>query len=416
MLGLLGTRRRALRGAASIAGLVVAAGMTLAPTGARATTSSALAPVAQPHVMPVFQPPPVGLPAVCLDTTTYPPNCVGVAPPPSGQPAPGNMSYFGGHVQLKPQLYLVFWGWDQVGAFPGGSTTPPPAGATLPTNDPDGAGARMESFLKAIGGSAWAKVQDQYYQGAGASQSFINEDSSMWAGVWVDDANANPGHLTARQLAEEATRAAGHFNVSGAALDNADFIIAQPPGLEDAGFNTGGLTGYCAYHDYTTQPPYIGDATHPGDPNIQRDISFTNMPYVLQLGGSCGQSSVNAGAAGNLDGYTIVLGHEVQETITDPGAGVVLNPVPPTTSPVGLSPIMGVGGTDLGGWLDYAGYENGDKCAWVGDFSGLTVSGFPGGLGNITGSDSVKYPVQALWSNAAAHGVGYCDGTAPLPL
>ena len=27
------------------------------------------------------------------------------------------MAYFGGHVQVTPKIYLVFWGWGQAGAF-----------------------------------------------------------------------------------------------------------------------------------------------------------------------------------------------------------------------------------------------------------------------------------------------------------
>src|SRR5919201_957422 len=29
----------------------------------------------------------------------------------------GNMAYYGGHVQVKPREYLVFWGWGEKGAF-----------------------------------------------------------------------------------------------------------------------------------------------------------------------------------------------------------------------------------------------------------------------------------------------------------
>ena len=64
------------------------------------------------------------------------------------------------------------------------------------------------------------------------------------------------------------------------------------------------------------------------------------MPYVTDLGASCGQNFVNAGSAGTLDGVTIVEGHEYAETITDQ------NPA--------------------GGWTDRTGDENADKCAWVG--------------------------------------------------
>ena len=92
------------------------------------------------------------------------------------------------------------------------------------------------------------------------------------------------------------------------------------------------------------------------------------MPYVLNSGTSCGQNSVNTGYyTGRLDGFTIVMGHEIEETITDPGAEDVIN------------------GVNLGGWYDYAAYENGDKCAWVGYTEGIAPpSTVPGGLNDIT--------------------------------
>src|ERR1700756_643755 len=40
-------------------------------------------------------------------------------------PYPGNMSYYGGHVQTTPKEYLVFWGWGEAGAFPAGQPCTP---------------------------------------------------------------------------------------------------------------------------------------------------------------------------------------------------------------------------------------------------------------------------------------------------
>src|SRR5437764_14904442 len=37
-------------------------------------------------------------------------------------PWPGNMAYYGGHVQVTPKEYLVYWGWGQNGAWPNGTT------------------------------------------------------------------------------------------------------------------------------------------------------------------------------------------------------------------------------------------------------------------------------------------------------
>src|SRR5438132_622654 len=92
---------------------------------------------------PAIQPPPI-----C---------CVPGPPFAAGVPAPVNMAYFGGHVQVAPKIFVVFWGWGQPGAFD--HTAP-----GMPANDPDGAAARMTAFVKAIGGTAWAGVQTQYYE------------------------------------------------------------------------------------------------------------------------------------------------------------------------------------------------------------------------------------------------------------
>jgi len=66
------------------------------------------------------------------------------------------------------------------------------------------------------------------------------------------------------------------------------------------------------------------------------------MPYVTKIeseGASvCGTNAVNPGAEGKLDGVSIVLGHEIEETITDPGAEDILG--------------SGQAQEDLGGWYD----------------------------------------------------------------
>jgi serine protease len=297
-------------------------------------------------------------------------------------PTPINMAYFGGHVQVTPKIYLVLWGWGEPGAWNHQI-------AGRPSNDPDLAGARMTSFLRAIGGTSWMGVSTQYYEtdSSGANVNITNP-SNVFGGVWWDDTDPIHNNLSGLELAQEAQRAVAHFGVTD--LANSQFVIAQPQMYNEAGFNSG--AGYCAWHDYT-QPQYY--------PGVTPGISFTNMPYVLNAGTSCGENSVNTSFyPGELDGFTIVLGHEVEETITDPGAEDVIN------------------GVNLGGWYDIEAWENGDKCAWTGDTFGLTSpTMFPGGLNNITGNDGKQYPVQSLWSNNSAGGVGYCAGAGnDLPV
>jgi len=312
-----------------------------------------------PHAMP-----PVGITPpskdICADFGLCPP---GVA---AGQPMPVNMAYFGGGVEVTPKIYLVLWGWGAPGAFD--HTTP-----GKPVNDPDGIAALMKRFIAAIGGTSWANIMTQFYQdNANATYTNIGNPKQILAGVWSDDTSPIHDNLTPLELAQEAAVGAKHFGITN--FKNANVVVATPQKFNDAGFNQG---NYCAWHDYTTPVSY---------PGVIQGLAFTNMPYITNAGGGCGQDFVNPAPGGDVDGVTIVLGHEIAEAITDPGAeeqaGLIQN----------------------GAWFDYQGWENGDKCAWVGD--GLQIPGAPF---NMVGNDGRAYPVQTLWSNKSLQGVGYCS-------
>jgi hypothetical protein len=330
--------------------------------------------------------------------------------PATGVPYPGNMAYYGGHVQVTPKEYLVFWGWGQSGAWPSGtsctseSITEGPFSGTLAC-DPDGAGKYMADFLQQIGGTAWAGVQTQYFQTSGGSQQNITNPTEQLAGIWVDDTNPNTLPKTSSSnpagstntltvLGQEAQAAVSHFGITD--LNNSNIVIVQPPGLSDPNAVS---QGYCAFHDYTW--PGVASNVYNG---IQQGISYSNIPYQLAInsGGAnlCGENVVNSGSRGKLDGFSIVLGHEMEETVTDPGA----------------EDVVGSSATYLGGWYDTVdANENGDKCAWVGvdPVTGRADSpvAIPGQLGDITGNAGSTFAVQSLWSNAANGGTGYCAGS-----
>ena len=331
--------------------------------------------------------------------------------PATGVPLIGNMAYWGGHVQVDPKIYLVYWGWGEPGAFPASKPCAPenvsegPVSATLQC-DPDGAGKQMADFVNQLGGTAWAGVQTQYYQtDSTGGKQFITNPTDQLAGIWADDSNAagglpatnannpaGPGN-TYTDLAQEAARAVAHFGITD--LANADIVIAQPQNFSDP---NAAAQGYCAFHDYV-EPGFekgIYDGITPG-------ISFTNMPYVLNQGAGCGENLVNPGAKGTTDGFTIALGHEIEETITDPGAEDIQGSLLATTN--------------LGAWSDpLDADENGDKCAFVGatPLSGVAglpaVLPIPGALHDITGNQGGTFAVQSLWSNQALGGLGYCAG------
>ena len=351
----------------------------------------------------------------CPETGTLPSpfsNCGLPEFPATTLPVPGNMAYYGGHVQTTPKEYLVFWGWGESGAFPASQACAPEnltEGAFTATLacDPDGAGKYMADFVQQMGGTDWAGVQDQYYQtdSSGAQQAITNPSEQL-AGIWVDDSgdasslsttsSSNPAGPTNTytDLAQEAARAVSHFGVTD--LANANIIIAQPPNFSDPNALS---TGYCAFHDYTE--PNLEGGIYNGLP---AGIAWTNMPYALAInsGGAnvCGENAVNTDARGKLDGFSIVLGHEIEETVTDPGAEDVLG--------------SGTSAQQIGGWYDALdANENGDKCAWVGE-NLLTATGppepIPGALGNMTGNAGDRFAVQSLWSNDSAGGAGYCAG------
>jgi hypothetical protein len=331
-------------------------------------------------------------------------------------PFPGNMSYWGGHVQVDPHIYIVYWGWGEPGAFPSNQPCSPETitegslSATLGC-DPDGAGKRMADWVNQLGGTAWANTTTQYFQTSsmGAKQ-FITNPQDQLAGIWVDDSNdasglprtsaSNPpgSSNTYTDLAQEAARAVQHFGITD--LSNADIVVAQPPNFTDPNAVS---QGYCAFHDYT-QPNLAGGIYN----GIQPGISYTNMPYALAINSNganvCGENAVNSGAAGKLDGFSIVLGHEIEETVTDPGAEDILGG-------------SGLGNQPIGGWYDpFDANENGDKCAWVGEplVGGLpgepSVVPIPGALNDIQGNQGTTFAVQSLWSNDSAGGAGYCAG------
>src|SRR6185437_4007440 len=111
--------------------------------------------------------------------------------------------------------------------------------------------------------------------------------------------------------------------------------------------------GFCAWHDTN------GDL---GVSSPYGQIALTNLPYLLDVGTSCGENAVNPGTAGTLDGYSIVEGGEYADTLTDPD--------PPT------------------GWTNRpAGAEIADECG-----PGT------GGPANVTMGNGT-YPLPRLWSN-----------------
>ncbi|MEY2113983.1 hypothetical protein [Rhodanobacter sp. FW106-PBR-R2A-1-13] len=280
-----------------------------------------------------------------------------------------------------PHVYIVVYGsqWGTAGTDANGNMTL--------SNDPVHAVPYLQNLFKGLGtgGELWSGVMTQYCDGSGVSTgaTFCSSSAShigypsngALVSVWYDNSAPSPSNATGAQLAQEAVNAAQHFgNTTAASNRYAQYIILSPTGTHPDGFNTS--TGnFCAWHDW--QGDNYGITSPVGD------VAFTNMPYVYDMGTSCGENFVNSGTQGLVDGFSIVNGHEYAETVTDQ------NPA--------------------GGWTNHVkgsrnkGQENGDECAWISSGQGKSQN-------VVMGNGS--YAMQSTWSNDTNE----CDITHPIVL
>jgi hypothetical protein len=262
-----------------------------------------------------------------------------------------NLAYGGGPVVTAPRIFIVYWG-SQWGT---GSTV---------TNDPAGVAPLQLNFFQHTYGSGdtWSNSVTQYCQGVAVGTTQCNgagipvghPAANPVGGTWLDSGVTAPKRPSQSQIAAEAVRAATHFGVTGT---NVQIIVDAPHGVTPSGFGT----QYCAWHSSTTA---AGAA-----------LPYTNMPYVPDAGSACGANFVTpvTGVDGASEGVTIVGGHEYAETVTDP--------------------------TPNSGWLDSAGAENGDKCAWISSGQGASA---------VVSLNGAPFAVQSLWSNNFSGGAGGC--------
>lgn len=290
-----------------------------------------------------------------------------------------NLQYRGGNHGIgvttgPPKVVLVFWGTQW-----GTQTIDPVSNVSTFSNDPAGVAPRLQMMFSGLGtnNELWSGVQTQFCESGNNVTIAVGAQScpanaphvgyplgGALQSVLYDNAAAAPTQATDNQIAGVAVRAATTVgNTTPARNRSTQYFVVSSSGLHPGGFNTLGAN-WCAWHDWNGDTTLVGGAY----PSTVGDIAFTNMPYIPDQGASCGANYVNAGAAGNIDGVTIVGGHEFAETITDQNPG--------------------------GGWIDSKGAENSDKCAWVG-------VGGTGGAQNLVTSAGT-FAMQANWSNDVA--------------
>ncbi|MDE2278868.1 MAG: hypothetical protein KGK04_04695 [Xanthomonadaceae bacterium] len=255
------------------------------------------------------------------------------------------------------KVYIVYYGsgW--------GTQTLNAKGDDVFSNDSYGAAAVAEEMFKGIGtgNELWSADLTQWCDGAGVAKGATScpstanfvpyQTGGVYAGSWYDN-SAAPSAPTATDLANEAIKAAAHFGNTAQGSNRYTYYIIMSPHGSDPDNYQSPTQGYCAWHNYTT--------------SSYGDIAYSNQPYNMDLGASCGVNFVNSGSAGYLDGWTMTLGHEWHEMMSD-------------TYPAG-------------GWTNHStGAENSDECAWI-------AAGQPGGAANVA-MGTGTFTEQASWSN-----------------
>ena len=283
-----------------------------------------------------------------------------------------NIIYHGGNagpgaigIQKKPAVYLIYWGTEWANGF-----------STLDTNGKAYSSKTLQNYLNTfmanLGGSPWAAVQTQYCRNVPAGTTdcstvpgadYITNPKHQLKGVWTDPTPV-PDDIVTLGLAEnlvddplamEAMRASAHFGFD----PDATYIIMTPPRPIATGQPV-----YCGYHTQTTSIDAIGNPYR-----IEYSfIPWQNTDWPL-LGQTCGLHNVNAtsNAFGNgiFDSWSIVVGHEYSEAVTDPDNFFAVQD----------------------GWNDAQTSENADKCAST-ETQNITLGGH-------------QFAVQPTWSNEA---------------
>src|SRR6185437_14924964 len=233
-----------------------------------------------------------------------------------------------------------------------------------------GVASVAQQMFKGIGTNSelWSADLTQWCDGpnvsAGATSCPSNanfipyQSGGVLAGVWYDNSAASPGTASGHQLGQEAVNAAAHFgNTTAASNRYAYYVIMSPHGTNPDSYQG----QYCAWHDYNGDTTLTGGAVS----SPYGDIAFSNQPYNIDSGAGCGVGFVNS--PGTTDGFTMTLGHEWHEMMSDQ------NPA--------------------GGWTNHtSGEENSDECAWISPDQS-------GGAANISFGSFGTYAEQASWSN-----------------
>jgi hypothetical protein len=252
----------------------------------------------------------------------------------------GKLTYHNGPVMHTNKVYTIYW---------------VPTGSTVAS----GYSTLVDRYFKDVAAASGTKTNvyysdNQYYSLSGATKKYITYKSTFGASYL--DKHAYPASgcplytgvsrcLTDLQLQTEIKRViAANGWVKNATTE---FFIFTAKGIGSCYGTDCAFTAYCAYHSW------------------DGSLLYANMPYTGTNLAACG-TPYSPNNNFPADSTISVTSHEHNETITDPN------------------------GT---GWWDSAGYENGDKCAWI--FGAIVTSSHKYNQ-TINGHN---YLTQEEWSN-----------------
>ena len=205
----------------------------------------------------------------------------------------------------------------------------------------------LDAFFEGYAASRYAATADEYTGSNGTVGSAL-----AYQGRAAPLATSVDGRQMTQVLAAACNEAAsGHFQMR---TDGTQLVIVYSDMGRPATSN------FCGYH---TAASCLGQTV---------EIAFL---WNLDGDGGCSPQDSSTGHSAGLAALSNVTAHELAETRTDP---------------------------EINAWIDAAGNEIGDKCAWT--FA----------HGSVPFKNGTKWKLQGEWSNeAAAAGTGHANGSGP---
>jgi hypothetical protein len=257
----------------------------------------------------------------------------------------GNLQFHGGPVMHTNTSYAIYW---------------VPSGYSISANYKSLLDGFLQNVAAASGSTSNVYASDTQYYDNNGSIAY----SSTFGGSYTDTAafpangcssyNGLSKCLSDAQLQAEITKV---ITARGWTRGPSSVFFLFTPRNVGSCDSPGScaFTTFCAYHGY------YGSG--------QTLTMYANQPYTATNKAACwpGQSPNGDDADGTIN----VVSHEHNEAITDP---------------------------QLSAWWDSAGYENGDKCAWI--FGSPLGTTSYGQYNQVIGTG--KYYLQEEWSNSSS--------------